>query len=166
MDSASSDSDSSNSGLSEERDDSIHLSTSRDGGYVRYEVQDESNKKRPLPEDMSAYLTKTFTSIIPDKLLKENILDKYPVPSTSAVQAPKLDNYVPEIFNTTKSSYGKSYDTNLHQIQSRIWAVMGPISKIWVDLDNIRMGRSTREDLDTVNWLNVNLTAQISCKNK
>ena len=155
MDSASSDSVSSSSALSEERDDSDHPSTSRDGGYVRFEVQDDSNRKRPLPEDMSAYLTKTFTSFIPDKLLKENILDKYPVPSTSAVQAPKLDNYVPEIFNTTKSSYGKSYDTNLHQIQSRIGAVMGPISKIWVDLDNIRMGRSTGEDLDLVDWLNV-----------
>ena len=104
---------------------------------------------------MSAYLTKTFTSFIPDKLLKENILDKYPVPSTSAVQAPKLDNYVPEIFNSTKSSYGKSYDTNLHQIHSRIGAAIGPISKIWVDLDNIRMGRSTEEDLDPVDWLNV-----------
>ena len=92
---------------------------------------------------MSAYLTKTFASFIPYKLLKENILDKYPVSSTSAVQAPKLDNYVPEIFNATQSSYGKSYDTNLHQIQSRIGAVMGPISKIWVDLDNITMGRST-----------------------
>ena len=155
IDSASPDSDSSSSALSEERDDSDHPSTSRDGGYIRLEVQDESNKKRPLPEDMSAYLTKTFTSFIPDKLLRENILDKYPVPSTSAVQAPKLDNYVPEIFNTTKSSYGKSYDTNLHQIQSRIGAVMGPISKIWLDLHNIRMGRSTGEDLDSVDWLNV-----------
>ena len=40
MDSASSDSDSSSSALSEGRDDSDHPSTSRDGGYVRFDVQD------------------------------------------------------------------------------------------------------------------------------
>ncbi|MCG7869238.1 MAG: hypothetical protein JAY74_23060 [Candidatus Thiodiazotropha taylori] len=32
---------------------------------------------------------------------------------------------------------------------------MGPISKIWVDLDDIRAGRTTGENLDPFDWLNV-----------
>ena len=123
--------------------------------YIRFDIEDNANRKLTLPDDMSDYLTKKFSKFIPDKLLNEKIMEKYPMPSTSAVQTPELDNYVPEIFSATGSSYGKAFDSNLHQIQTRIGAVMGPISRIWLDLDDIRAGRSSGENLDPSAWLTV-----------
>ena len=75
--------------------------------YIRFDIEDNANRKLTLPDDMTDYLTKKFSKFIPDKLLNEKIMEKYPMPSTSAVQTPELDNYVPEIFSATGSSYGK-----------------------------------------------------------
>ena len=88
-----------------------------------------------LPKDLTDYLSKRFNVFIPDKNLKEKILDKYPMPSAECIKTPELDDYVPEIFSEKNASYGKSYDTNLHQMQNRIGTVMGPLSKMWLDLD-------------------------------
>ena len=68
---------------------------------------------------MTDYLSKRFNVFIPDKNLKEKILDKYPMLSAECIKAPELDDYVPEIFSAKNASYGKSYDTNLHQISYR-----------------------------------------------
>ena len=123
--------------------------------YVRFEVEDDSQKKWSLPENMTSYISKKFSHFVPDKVLYEKILDKYPLPSSASIKASKLDDYVPEIFSATNASYGKSYDTNLHQIQGRIGAVMGPLSRIWHDLDNIQSGRESGDSLDPSEWLNV-----------
>ena len=99
------------------------------------------------------YLTKKFTRFVPEKVLNEKIMDKYPVPSVKSIMSPKLDVYVPEIFSASSSSYGKPYEQNLAQIQSRITTVLGPLSKLWLDLDGIRTGRSTDESLDIFDCL-------------
>ena len=157
-DSSSDESDTSSSSDSEEGENGIPSrarSENTDEDYVRFEVEVSSDRKLILPDDMSDYLTKKFSTFIPDKVLNEKIMGKFPIPSTSAVQTPDLDDYVPESFDATGSSYGKAFDSNLHQIQNRIGAVMGPISKLWVDLDEIRSGRSSGENLDPFEWLNV-----------
>ena len=161
QDSASSDSDQSSlsdDGKEEENRPSTseNVSEARNGAeYVQFEVEDDSQKKWSLPEDMALYISKKFSHFIPDKVLHEKILDKYPLPSSASIKAPKLDDYVPEIFSATNARYGKSYDTNLHQIQGHIGAVMGPLSKIWLDLDNIQSGRESGDSLDPAEWLNV-----------
>ena len=84
--------------------------------------------------------------------MQEKILDKYPVPKNVTVSAQKVDSYIPDIFATVKRSYGKPYDQNLVAIQSRVGSVMGPLSKLWTDLDKIRSGQS-KEKLDLFNSL-------------
>ena len=161
QDSASSDSDQSSSsddGKEEENRPSTfeNVSEAHKGAeYVQFEVEDDSQKKWSLP---FIYLQEILP-FIPDKVLHEKILDKYPLPSSTSIKAPKLDDYVPEIFSATNASYGKSYDTNLHQIQGRIGAVMGPLCKIWLDLENIQSGRESADSLDPAKWLNVVETA-------
>lgn len=162
QDSSSADSssaDSEQSDLEDERENAPSTSAKEEArestDYVRFEIDDDTQKKWSLPEDMNKYLSKKFNNFIPDKTLKEKILDKYPLPSSSSIKAPDLDDYVPEIFSANNSSYGKSYDTNLHQIQGRIGTVMGPLSRIWLDLDNIRSGRESGENLDPTEWLKI-----------
>ena len=161
QDSASSDSDESSSsedGKEKENRPSTseNVSETPNGAeYIRFEVEDDSQKKWSLPEDMTSFISKKFSHFVPDKVLHEKILDKYPLPSSASIKASKLDDYVPEIFSATNASYGKSYDTNLHQIQGRIGAVMGPLSRIWHDLDNIQSGRESVDNLDPSEWLNV-----------
>ena len=72
-------------------------------------------------------------------------MDQYPAPSL--VKAIELDDYVPELFASLSSSFGKSYDQNLSQIQGRIGTVMGPLGKLWTDLENIR--REFQQTLST-----------------
>lgn len=83
------------------RSDQQSTSRSANKEYVCFEIEDDLNRRLILSEDMSAYQTKKFSIFISDKLLNKKILEKYPVPSKSAVQAPKLDDYVPQIFSAT-----------------------------------------------------------------
>ena len=109
--------------------------------HVRFDVQEEEKKVLDLPQDMKDYLMECFSKFTSDKILREKILDQYPAPSL--VKAMELDDYVPELFASLSSSFGKSYDQNLSQIQGRIGTVMGPLGKLWKDLENIRKGVST-----------------------
>ena len=51
----------------------------KDTGYVHFEVEEGADKTETLRKDMSDYLSKKFNVFIPDKCLKEKILDKYPL---------------------------------------------------------------------------------------
>ena len=145
---------------SEEGNDSIDeetrtSKTSDSSDYIRFDVMEEEKRHLSLPEDMEKYLLKSFSKFTPDKVLNEKILDKYPLPSH--VKALKLDDYVPEIFSSSNSSYGKPYDQNLAQIQGRVGTVMGPLSRLWLDLENIRKaikrGTSSDTSLDIFDCL-------------
>ena len=122
--------------------------------YVHFQIDDDSQKKWSLLEDMNKYMSKKFNNFIPDKTLKEKILDKYLLPSSSAIKPPDLDDYVPEIFSANNSSYGKSHDINASDSRAHR-EVMGPLSRIWLDLDNIRSGGESGENLDPIEWLKI-----------
>ncbi|XP_069128358.1 serine/threonine-protein kinase fray2-like [Argopecten irradians] len=113
--------------------------------YVRFEVADTESEKPELPSDMANYVMNKFTSFIPEKILMDKILDKYPVPKNISVGAHKVDSYVPEIFQSVNRSYGKAYDQNLSSIQTRVGSVMGPLSKLWVDIDGVRSGETDKK---------------------
>ena len=145
---------------SEEGNDSIDeetrtSKTSDSSDYIRFDVMEEEKRHLSLPEDMEKYLLKSFSKFTPDKVLNEKILDKYPLPSH--VKALKLDDYVQEIFSSSNSSYGKPYDQNLAQIQGRVGTVMVPLSRLWLDLENIRKaikrGTSSDTSLDIFDCL-------------
>ena len=137
-------------------DDETRTSKNTDSSdYIRFDVMEEEKKHLSLPEDMEKYLFKSFSKFTPDKVLNEKILDNYPLPSH--VKALKLDDYMPEIFSSLNSNYSKPYDKNLVQIQGRVGTVMGPLSRLWLDLENIRKaikkGTSSDTSLDIFDCL-------------
>ena len=57
-------------------------------------VRESKKKVLLLPRDMKQYLEECFTEFIPDKVLKEKILDQYPPPELT--KSMELDDYVAE----------------------------------------------------------------------
>ena len=158
----SSQSEESDSEVEREKPSSSNASSSKDSTRQRFGIEADSQSKLDLPKDMNEYLLTKFNKFIPDKSLKEKILDKLPLPSASCIKAPALDDYVPDIFTATRSSYGKSYESNLQQIQVRIGLVMGPLSRIWLDLDNIDSGSQDKIWTHLNGWMIVMIVGIIT----
>ncbi|XP_069122374.1 uncharacterized protein DDB_G0287625-like [Argopecten irradians] len=79
--------------------------------YVGFEVADPESEKPELPSDMTNYVMNKFTAFIPEKILMDNILDKYPVPKNISVGAHKVNSYVPEFFQSVNRSYAVSRES-------------------------------------------------------
>jgi hypothetical protein len=74
--------------------------------HVRFDTDSTTCEKLVLPKDMVKYLANKFTSYLPDKDIQETVLDANPVPNIQCLQAPKIDDYLGEIFETMCKSYG------------------------------------------------------------
>ena len=57
----------------------------------------------------------------------------------------KVDDYFGEIFESLNKSYGKDSDDTLSKTQARISNVMGPLGRLWLNLEEVRTGKSPEE---------------------
>ena len=89
---------------------------------------------------MEAYLNDKFTHYVKDKAIQESVLDSNPLPEVKRLNTPKVDDYLGEIFEYLDKSYGKGSDSTLCKTQARISNVMGPLSKLWLNLQEVRTG--------------------------
>jgi len=131
------------------RDDNVNAR------YARFDLEDTKTSKILLPDDMANYVGRKCSTFVSDKVLNEKILDDCPVPANVHVGSSKVDEYVPELFSEVKRSYGKPYDQNLQQIQGRIGMAMGPLSKLWLDLEKIAKGQSEEDSLNVFDCLSL-----------
>ena len=151
------DSNDSSDNSSEEEEETSEVATPRlvpivkgqSTDYTRFDPGEGSSKTFSLPtQEMIDYTSKRFTSYVSDKRLKEQITDEYPVPTgVPGLLVPKMDDYIPELFLSRKQDYGKYSDENWCKVQARLTDVMGPLSRIWTQLDAVRTGE-TGEVLD------------------
>ena len=101
---------------------------------------------------MEEYLSDKFTHYVKDKAIQDSVLDSNPLPEVNCMNTPKVDDYLGEIFESLNKSYGKDSDGTLSKTQARISNVMGPLGRLWLNLEEVRTGKSP-EELDLV-WLN------------
>jgi len=94
---------------------------------------------------MINYLNEKFTAFIKDKELNEQVIGENPVPEANCLKAPKIDSYVEEIFESANKSFGWEADTSLTKVQYRICNIMGPLGRLWLNLEQIRTGESSDE---------------------
>ena len=122
-------------------------STSAAPQYSRFDPGAGDDVVFHLPnDDMVAYVNQMFTSYVPDKKLKETICESCPVPQgVPALQNPRVDDYIPDIFNARKQDYGRYADENWMKVGSRILDIMGPLSKVWTILDSARVDQDSSE---------------------
>ena len=101
---------------------------------------------------MHKYENEKFTIYVKDKAIQESVLDSNPIPDAESLKIPKVDGYLNEIFDTLGKSYGRESDGTLSKTQARINNVMGPLGKLWLNLEKIRTDDST-EELDLFDCL-------------
>ena len=70
------------------------------------------------------------------------------------LNTPKVDDYLGETFESLNKSFDKESDSALSKTQARISNVMGPLGKLWLNLEEVRTGKST-EELDLFECLSL-----------
>ncbi|XP_068734583.1 uncharacterized protein [Montipora capricornis] len=122
--------------------------------YTRFDTGSKARQKLVLTQGMEAYLNDKFTHYVKDKAIQESVLDSNPLPEVKCLNTPKVDDYLGEIFESLNKSYGKESDSTLSKTQARISNVMGPLGKLWLNLEEVRTGKST-EELDLFECLSL-----------
>ena len=116
-----------------------------DANYRRFDTGAQARTELELTNDMHKYVNEKFTIYVKDKAIQESVLDSNPIPDAESLKIPKVDGYLNEIFDTLGKSYGRESDGTLSKTQARINNVMGPLGKLWLNLQNIRTDDSTEE---------------------
>ena len=122
--------------------------------YTRFDTGSKARQKFVLTQGMEAYLNDKFTHYVKDKANQESVLDSNPLPEVRCLNTPKVDDYLGKIFESLNKSYGKESDSTLSKTQSPISNVMGPLGKLWLNLEEVRTGKST-EELDLFECLSL-----------
>ena len=94
---------------------------------------------------MEEYLSDKFTHYVKDKTIQDSVLDSNSLPEVNCLNTPKVDDYLGEIFESLNKSYGKESDGTLSKTQARISNVMGPLGRLWLNLEEVRTGKSPEE---------------------
>ena len=154
-------SESSNNDDSEDSDDSgsehssLKLSTKEPPGKrKRFEaLAEEAQYNWDLPTGMADYANKYLKNFVPEKDIKDSILTTSPVPPN--IQGPKkLDDLFKELLEEKKKKTELFWDSNLERIQQKTLHVFGPLSKVWMTIEEANDAESTKveiplEDLTT-----------------
>ena len=99
-----------------------------------------------LDENLARYVEQNIRKYIPDKDLQRDILDTNPVPS-NVTNPFKLDPTM-ENFLRGKHTPGKqaiTKDKSLTRISGKIRDTLGPLSKLWQEIETSRKGKSDKQ---------------------
>lgn len=116
-----------------------------DADYRCFDTGAQARTKLELTNDMHKYLNEKFKIYVKDKAIQESVLDSNPVPDAESLKILKVDGYLNKIFKTLSKSYARECDGTLSKTQARIYNVMGPLGKLWLNLEKIRTDDSTDE---------------------
>ena len=122
--------------------------------YVRFEAVSIAKKTQwSLSKEQTSYVEKQFCEFVQDSTLEEDIISKSPVPeNVKAFNAPKVDNYLGDIFKSTNRPLDLQADESLRKAQQRL---LSTICKVWTIVDNIRSGKSDSTAVGTHKMLHL-----------
>ena len=116
-------------------------------------LAEEAQYNWDLPTGMADYANKYLKNFVPEKDIKDSILTTSPVPAN--IQGPKkLDDLFKELLEEKKKKTELFWDSNLERIQQKTFHVFGPLSKVWMTIEEANDAESTKveiplEDLTT-----------------
>ncbi|XP_066920955.1 uncharacterized protein [Clytia hemisphaerica] len=113
----------------------------------RCELDEDDEENLELPEELLAHLKKYSTKHFSDKVIKEKILDLVPIPK-NAPKPPEMDLYIKDLVNESvfKPRITR-LDSFLVNVQHSIRSILGPVSHLWVAVNEERETKK-REDQD------------------
>ena len=95
--------------------------------------------KWSLPSSMVEYVNHHFNTNIPDKDNEEQLLTENPVPSNPQQLKP-LDNLIRSLLLPSQTV--TTSDCQMERFQGKILDVMGPLSRLWKGLEDLRKASS------------------------
>ena len=99
--------------------------------YSRFELEGESNSKGwDLSSGLASYLNKYMSIHVPEKDIREKILQNNPVPRNVKV-CQRLDEYIKEFLLEGRKSSTLYHEKILKGIQEKIVSVLAPLTKLW-----------------------------------
>lgn len=110
--------------------------------YTRYDPLKKKNKGFELSDDLMEYVEKHFNTFYSSQVLKDTVLKKSPVPEGTVFKVPERDEYLQNLIESRGKSYEKGPDLGLEISQQRILYTMGPLSRLWMMLEDVRKGKS------------------------
>eukprot|EP00111_Clytia_hemisphaerica_P013734 TCONS_00040413-protein len=113
----------------------------------RCELDEDDEENLELPEELLAHLKKYSTKHFSDKVIKEKILDLVPIPK-NVPKPPEMDLYIKDLVNESvfKPRITR-LDSFLVNVQHSIRSILGPVSHLWVAVNEERETKK-REDQD------------------
>ncbi|VDI74486.1 Hypothetical predicted protein [Mytilus galloprovincialis] len=126
---------------SEAEDGEIMKSKSRRSDCAKSGVSDdESDCERfdPLDKESELFMT--------GSIWQEKVLGDSPVPSNTILSPPSIDEFIEDLIGNRKAwRFMKLHDNSLKFIQKKVALIMGPLFKMWQEIDGANHGKETSE---------------------
>lgn len=86
-----------------------------------------------------------------EEKIRSCILEDAPIPGNEFLNPPEIDDYIEDLVADHKSmKFLKMHDSSLKFVQKRVAQCMGPVSRIWEELDKAHEGHTSTMDIEDV----------------
>uniref|UniRef100_A0A8W8JUE2 Uncharacterized protein n=1 Tax=Magallana gigas TaxID=29159 RepID=A0A8W8JUE2_MAGGI len=104
-----------------------------------------------LDKSKAKYAKKYFKLHLTEEKIRSCILEDAPIPGNEFLNPPEIDDYIEDLVADHKSmKFLKMHDSSLKFVQKRVAQCMGPISRIWEELDKAHEGHTSTMDIEDV----------------
>ena len=112
-------------------------------------VSNEDQFKWDLPPELGSYANTQFEKYIAEKCIHEAICEVHLV-SNNFNQVKKIDEILRDLLKEKNKTNSLAINEILGKIQKRTLSVMGPLSKVWLKLENTRNSDAPPLSLDEI----------------
>ena len=112
-------------------------------------VSNEDQFKWDVPSGLASYANRQFEEYIPEKSIHDAICEVHPVPN-NLDQVKKMDEFLRDLLKEKNKNNSLADDEIQGKIQKRTLSVMGPLSKVWLKLENAKKSDAPPLSLDKI----------------
>ncbi|XP_078330091.1 uncharacterized protein LOC144624336 [Crassostrea virginica] len=104
-----------------------------------------------LDKSKAKYAKKYFKLHLSEEKIRSRILEDAPIPGNDFLNPPDVDDYLEDLVADHKSmKFLKMHDSSLKFVQKRVSQCMGPLSKIWDEIDKAHEGSTSSMEIEEV----------------
>ena len=112
-------------------------------------VSNEDQFKWDLPSELASYANTQFEKYIPEKSIYNAICEVHPM-TNNLNQVKKMDEFLRDLLKEKNKNNSLAINEILGKIQKRTLSVMGPLSKVWLKLENAKKSDAPPLSLDEI----------------
>ena len=112
-------------------------------------VSNEDQFKWDLPSELASYANTQFEKYIPEKSIHNAICEVHPM-TNNLNQVKKMDEFLRDLLKEKNKNNSLAINEILGKIQKRTLSVMGPLSKVWLKLENAKKSDAPPLSLDEI----------------